>query len=188
MQGIQHFFSGFILLKVPFPLTAGFKSMFQRGLAAELPDLDSSYVSSVSWYFLVMYGLRSFFRLVLGEPSLETREQQALLMRMGMAPPSNNPSQSAPDGQALAKQLRQEAENWEMMTLFPSGGGSGSELDTVEKRLLGKKRYPKRSNLGLSGGVSAADQADLLLSSSKKSKSSSGSGGKGTSSSKKKRN
>jgi len=60
MQGIQHFFSGYVLLKVPFPLTKGFKSMFQRGI--DLPTLDVSYVSSVSWYFLVMFGLRGFFR------------------------------------------------------------------------------------------------------------------------------
>ena len=34
MQGIQFFFSGFILLKVPFHLTMGFRSMFQRGLVS----------------------------------------------------------------------------------------------------------------------------------------------------------
>lgn len=33
VQGIQYFFSGFIMLKIPFALTAGFKSMFQRSLA-----------------------------------------------------------------------------------------------------------------------------------------------------------
>jgi ER membrane protein complex subunit 3 len=63
MQGIQHFFSGFILLQVPFSLTIGFKSMFQKGVV-DLPNLSSSYVSSVSWYFLVLYGLRSFLSLL----------------------------------------------------------------------------------------------------------------------------
>ena len=53
MQGIQYFFSGFILLKVPFALTVGFKQMFQRGLEG-LTNLDTSYVSSVSLYFLFM--------------------------------------------------------------------------------------------------------------------------------------
>lgn len=53
MQGIQYFFSGFILLKVPFALTVGFKQMFQRGMEG-LTNLDTSYVSSVSLYFLFM--------------------------------------------------------------------------------------------------------------------------------------
>lgn len=31
--------------------------------------LDVSYVSSVSWYFLVMFGMRGFLSLILGEQS-----------------------------------------------------------------------------------------------------------------------
>jgi hypothetical protein len=149
MQGIQHFFSGFILLKVPFPLTVGFKSMFQRGLV-ELPDLESSYVSSVSWYFLVMYGLRSFFKLAIGEPALEVREQDMLLSNMGMrnAP---QPGKSDPDGEAMGKQLRQEAENLELFLQAHK-----SEMDGVEKRLLGKKRYPKKK-------LGTSKEADFLL-------------------------
>jgi hypothetical protein len=149
MQGIQHFFSGFILLKVPFPLTVGFKQMFQRGLA-ELPDLESSYVSSVSWYFLVMYGLRSFFKLAIGDPPLELREQDMMLSNMGLrnAP---NPGQSDVDGEAMAKQLLQEAENLELFLQAHK-----SEMDGVEKRLLGKKRYPKKK-------LESSSQADFLL-------------------------
>ena len=101
MQGIQHFFSGFILLKIPFSLTAGFKNMFQKGLA-DLPDLDPSYVSSVSWYFLVMYGLRSFFRLAVEDPTLEYRQQEQLLQRFGFTTPSPGKS---PDATALCKQM-----------------------------------------------------------------------------------
>jgi hypothetical protein len=149
MQGIQHFFSGFILLKVPFPLTVGFKQMFQKGLV-ELPDLESSYVSSVSWYFLVMYGLRSFFKLAIGDPPLELREQDMLLSSMGYrnAP---NPGQSDVDGEAMAKQLLQEAENLELFL-----AAHKSEMDGVEKRLLGKKRYPKKK-------LESSSQADFLL-------------------------
>jgi hypothetical protein len=135
MQGIQHFFSGFILLRVPFPLTSGVKSMFQRGLA-DMPDLSSSFVSSVSWYFLVMYGLRSFLGLAIGSFPLEVREQDMLSHQMGMqVPPPPNVKQ---DGKTLAKNLRQEAEN---MTLLLQD--FKSEMDSVEKRLL-KGRYPKK--------------------------------------------
>ena len=55
MQVISHFFRGLVLVKVLFPLTNGFNQIFQRGL--DLSTLETSYVTNVSWYFLVMFGL-----------------------------------------------------------------------------------------------------------------------------------
>mmetsp|Transcript_15336 Transcript_15336/g.35546 ORF Transcript_15336/g.35546 Transcript_15336/m.35546 type:complete len:297 (+) Transcript_15336:215-1105(+) len=136
MQGIQFFFSGFILLKVPFSLTMGFKQMFQRGMEG-LVNLDTSYVSSISLYFLFMYGLRAFFRLVMGTPTLETQETQNMWMKLGKKNGGGNPN--APKEDAQIKALHTEADNLEM--ILPKQ--FKSNLDQVEKRLL-KTKYPKK--------------------------------------------
>jgi len=64
MGWINFFFQGFVLIKLPFPLTLGFKSMLQRGI--ETPDMDVRWVSSLSWYFLNFFGLNGLYRLLLG--------------------------------------------------------------------------------------------------------------------------
>ena len=82
MQGISHFFHGFVLVTVPFSLTIGFEQMFQCGL--NLSTLETSYVSRVSWYFLVMFGLSDFSRLDIGDPSPETLESTIKQRYLGM--------------------------------------------------------------------------------------------------------
>ena len=90
MVWINYFFSGFILVKVPFGLTNGFKTMLQRGV--ELASLDVSYVSSLSWYFLVMFGLRGFFALILGSGNVMA-EEAMMQAQMGMAAGPAGPQQ-----------------------------------------------------------------------------------------------
>mmetsp|Transcript_21915 Transcript_21915/g.45037 ORF Transcript_21915/g.45037 Transcript_21915/m.45037 type:complete len:297 (+) Transcript_21915:172-1062(+) len=136
MQGIQFCFSGFILLKVPFSLTMGFKQMFQKGMEG-LANLDTSYVSSISLYFLFMYGLRAFFRLVMGMPSLEQQETQKMWAKLGKKTGPVNPN--GPKEDAQIKALNTEADNLEM--ILPKQ--FKSNLDSVEKRLL-KNKYPKK--------------------------------------------
>lgn len=58
---VNHFFSGFIAAKLPFSLPAGFRSVLQSGLP--LPELDTCYVSSLSWYILSLFGVRSLASL-----------------------------------------------------------------------------------------------------------------------------
>nr|CCA17543.1 conserved hypothetical protein [Albugo laibachii Nc14] len=87
MMGLMsYFFGGFVLAKVPFSLTQKFKMMLQRGI--ELNTLDVSYVSSVSWYFLVMFGIRGFLSLILGEQSASD-DTKAMQMQMGMGAGAN---------------------------------------------------------------------------------------------------
>jgi len=143
MQGISHFFRGFVLVKVPFPLTKGFKQMFQRGLF-DLSTLETSYVSSVSWYFLVMFGLRAFFRLAMGDPLQEEMEGNEIQKEMGRDYGGGAPPGAGFEGPKL---LKAEADNLELINVR----SRRFKVDEAEKNLLGK-RYPKKKSSKKKGG------------------------------------
>jgi hypothetical protein len=64
MGWINAFFSGFVIMKLPFPLTPQFKAMLQSGVGTR--DLDVRWVSSLSWYFLTLFGLQPVYNFILG--------------------------------------------------------------------------------------------------------------------------
>ena len=78
--------------------------MLQRGV--ELQSLDVTYVSSLSWYFLNLFGLRGLFSVVLGENTIDDT-QFAMQMQMQQ--------QMAASGMDTSKAYVQERENLELI-------------------------------------------------------------------------
>ncbi|KAL5357637.1 transmembrane protein [Aspergillus floccosus] len=131
MSWINAFFSGFVILKLPFPLTIRFKSMLQSGVMTR--DLDVRWVSSLSWYFLNLFGLQSVFGFILGSDNAANHMSQQMA---NMNPAANvNPFQP---GQDPDKLYQNEAENLEVVEHF-------CILDGIEDRILhniaSKKAY-----------------------------------------------
>jgi len=94
-------FSGFLTTKVPFPLTLRFKPMLQRGI--ELQSLDASWVSSASWYFLNVFGLRSMYSLILGQDNAadQSRIMQDQMSGAAMGMPQDSSKAFKSEWEAL---------------------------------------------------------------------------------------
>eukprot|EP00884_Botryococcus_braunii_P007015 jgi/Botrbrau1/16314/Bobra.0066s0082.1 len=76
---VSFFFSGFILGKIPFPLSPSFRLMLQRGV--DLPSLDVTYFTSLSYYILLLFGLRGVLMLFFRENTVD--ETQMYRQQMG---------------------------------------------------------------------------------------------------------
>ncbi|KAF9055228.1 DUF850-domain-containing protein [Hymenopellis radicata] len=131
MGWINFFFQGFVLIKLPFPLTLGFKSMLQRGI--ETPDMDVRWVSSLSWYFLNFFGLNGLYRILLGGDNSAADQSQ-----MMMASPFAGAGPQAGQPQDYNKLFKAEKDNLAFAEGLYKWVGDG-----VEDRLL--RKYGKLS-------------------------------------------
>lgn len=107
MYYINSFFSGFLLTRLPFPLTIRFKEMLQRGLL-DVPDLDASWCSSISWFFLCSFGLNPVYRLLLGDENAASDLQQ-------MQGPTAMPAMPGAPQIDYKKLMRDERENLDIV-------------------------------------------------------------------------
>lgn len=80
---VNFFFQGFVMGKVPFALSPRFRPMLQRGI--DLASLDVGYFTSLSYYILLLFGLRGVFSLVFREDTVDDTE----MMRRQMNPMAN---------------------------------------------------------------------------------------------------
>ncbi|PWN36853.1 uncharacterized protein FA14DRAFT_169783 [Meira miltonrushii] len=106
MGWINYFFTGFVLIRLPFPLTLRFKLMLQRGI--DTSDMDVTWVSSISWYFLCLFGLNAIFRLILGDGnSADGTRDMAAMSNMGAGA---SPMGQQPDYKKLHAQEKESLE------------------------------------------------------------------------------
>jgi len=88
MFWVNSFFSGFLLVRLPFNITETLRPLVQRDVA--LQPFDSSYVSSLSWYFISFFGLGGLNKLLLGQ-SHEDPDMKMMKDQMGGAGPMGMP-------------------------------------------------------------------------------------------------
>lgn len=88
---ISHFFSGFLIGKMPFPLTQKFRDLLQSGVS--VVSLDVQWISSISLYFLTIFGFNSLYKIFLNEQDDDMMMSQLagmnpMMMAGGMQQPS----------------------------------------------------------------------------------------------------
>ena len=99
MFWVNSFFSGFLLIRLPFTVTETLRPLVQRDIA--LQAFDCSYVSSLSWYFITYFGLSGLNRILLAQlqqdqddPDIKLMKQQQMnpmVGPMGPMAPGTNP-------------------------------------------------------------------------------------------------
>jgi len=129
MTWINYFFSGFVVIKLPFMLTPRFRGMLQRGI--EAAGLDFNYVSSISWYFLNFMGLNPIVDLILSwrsDSSAESVDTMAMMAPQVAAPAGMGLGGALPSD--MVKVFNAELENLKIVK------HDKWELADVEKRLI----------------------------------------------------
>jgi len=89
MFWVSSFFAGFLIIRLPFPVSEAYRQIVQRGIS--LNSLECSYVSSLSWYFLTYFGFRGLTTAIAGGEVADDMKMMKEQMNnpMGRGPAAN---------------------------------------------------------------------------------------------------
>lgn len=150
---VNYFFSGFVILRLPFPLTAPFKAMLQQGIS--LSDLNVAYVSSLSWYFLNLFGLRGIVDIILSGNNAAD-DSKIMRQQMGQGGNPGMPQDIPKLFQAEKSNLKLVAHDWKLSSppllsappssksLPPSPSSSSSPSSTSSSAPSSSTAKPKK--------------------------------------------
>lgn len=134
-------FRGYIALKLPFTLTSNFKPMFQSSIMT--PDLDVSYVTGISWYFVNLLGVESLTNFlyscifgassVISDPENDVVENIALILSSGGNQAVKMPEQSFGFGSPKPDAVFAKAADFIRIANFQSC------LTNIEQRFVEKR-------------------------------------------------
>lgn len=120
MTLVSYFFSGFVIAKFPFSLWSRTRGMTQRGV--DIDTLECSYVTSLSMYFLILFGLQGVLKLLLGDNEGDETRMQMQMMQQ----PANQPVDYGKVFKQMAEELEYEGDRYKWA------------LEDATKRLLAK--------------------------------------------------
>lgn len=130
---VSHLFSGFLVAKTPFPLTFKIKGMLQRGV--DVAALDTSYVSSLSWYFFIMIsssGIVQLLSYLFGQDEMrqEIEEDTSQSDMMLMA---GNPMMLGAGGPSVDIKKQMESERDALQVLGYDFALENAEINLLQK-------------------------------------------------------
>jgi hypothetical protein len=130
---VGQIFQGFIIAKVPFLLGYKFKTILQQGF--KLDSLEPSYVSSMSWCFILIFGLQGLMSLIISD----TKGMEEMMMMPGaqnMMGPQGGAGGAMGQPQDFGAAFKSEKSNYELMSYK-------TYLEDVEDALLLKMKEKK---------------------------------------------